>query len=74
MTRPPSVYTVTVTKVTRKPSSINGNPRKVLHTEMGTFTTLPDAACAYAISDNYRGRARLTLTSRHSVIGFEEIA
>ena len=46
---------VIVTKVTRRNSSVNGNPRMVLHcTDGEQYVTATDAMCAYGVSDYWR--------------------
>jgi hypothetical protein len=46
-------FDTVVRKVTRRQSSPSGNPRKMVHTDDGTFTTERDSAIAYGISDNW---------------------
>ena len=64
----------TVRKVTRQPSSANGNPRWTLHTDHGAFVTKPDAMCAFGVSSNWSAqRVAITFDGRARVIGVEDL-
>jgi hypothetical protein len=62
---------VTIGGVTRLPQSGSGNPRWRLYTDRGIFTTDPDTADAYVVSDGWQHvRATLTLDNGQ-VIGID---
>lgn len=70
-----TVLVTTVRKVTRKMRSINGNPRKVLHTDHGVFTTAPDAMCAFGISDGWSDkRVAISLDTQGQVIDVQDVS
>jgi hypothetical protein len=61
-----------VREVTRRQRSVSGNPRKVLHTDDGVFTTAPDSAVAFAVSDNWWNTpVRVTVTQSGVLLAVE---
>lgn len=65
-------FDTVVRQVTRRRSSPSGNPRKVLHTDDGVFSTLPDSMVAYAISDHWWDTpVRVTVTRAETLIAVE---
>lgn len=63
---------VTVLDVATARHTRNGNPVKVLHTDVGEFQTKPNAMCAYKVSRNWADK-RVTLTlERGYVVDVEE--
>ena len=62
---------VTILEVTRKGHSRNGNPTKVLHTDVGSFTTKRDAQVGYKVSDNWSDLPALITLERGLVVDVE---
>ena len=61
---------VVITSVTRRKNSVNGNPRYVLHTNLGDYATRPDASVGYDVSTMWEDvPAQLTVNGRRQVIG-----
>lgn len=54
--------TGTLKSVTRLTNSRNGNPRYILHTTNGDFTTKIDSMCAFNVQSFIGKRVTLTLT------------
>lgn len=63
----------TVRKVTRSHRSASGNPTKVLWTDAGKFTTKLDAACTFAVSDNWADEPVRLTVELGRVIRVEEL-
>lgn len=65
--------TTTITGVTRRTSSSDGNPRYTVNTTAGTWTTVKDGSVAYGITNSeYQGEVILTL-DKEEIIGVSTV-